>query len=186
MTSRETFPDNPPPSNILVAVGAFNPSLATTELRFADGLILRLPTSALEQAGGTPAASMDPVMAGAGETTVVPIVEETMTVGRRVQPTGKVLLHKTVQEYETALNETLAVRTFDVERVVLNRPVDAAPPVRQEGDTTIYPLVEEQLILTKQLLLKEEVRVTRRDTERVDTRTVTLRREHLEVEREKV
>ena len=185
MTSPQTLPDDAVPSNVLVAIGAFNPSVATTELRFADGRVLRLPTSVLEETTGNAAAfPADTVTAGAAERNVVPIVEEVLTVGRRVVPTGTVRLNKTVQEYETALNEPLAVRTFDVERVVLNQPVEAAPAIRHEGDTTIYPLIEEQLILTKQLVLKEEIRVTKRDTERVDTQTVTLRREHLEVVRE--
>ena len=89
-----------------------------------------------------------------------------------------------MQEFETTLDEPLAVRTFDIERVIWNQPVETAPGVRIEGDTTIYPLVEEQLILTKHLVLKEEVRVTKRETERRDTQTVVLRREHLAVERQ--
>jgi uncharacterized protein (TIGR02271 family) len=91
-----------------------------------------------------------------------------------------------VQEYQETLDEPLAVRTFDIERVALNQVVDSAPPVRTEGATTIYPVIEEQMVLTKQLVLKEEVRVTRRDTERRDHQVVTLRREHLIVEREKI
>ena len=114
---------------------------------------------------------------------VVPIVEEQLTVGKRTVATGKVRLEKTVQEYQQALDEPLAVRTFDIERVVLNRVIDAVPEVRQEGDTTIYPLIEERLILTKELILKEELRVTKRDTEWRDTQVVTLRREHMTVER---
>jgi uncharacterized protein (TIGR02271 family) len=81
------------------------------------------------------------------------------------------------------LDEPLAIRTFDVERITINQVVDAPPEVRQEGDTTIYPLVEEQLVLTKQLILKQEVRVTKREGEKRDTQVVTLRREQLSVVR---
>ena len=116
----------------------------------------------------------------------IPLVEEQLTVGRKTVPTGRVLLQKTVQEYQEILDEPLAIRTFDVERVILNQLVDEAPPVRTEGDTTIYPLVEEQLILTKQLILREEVRVTKRDAERRDHQVVTLHREHLTVERQPI
>lgn len=113
----------------------------------------------------------------------VPLVEERLEVGTRTVKTGVVTLRKRVEEYQETLDVPLAARAFDVERVVLNRPVDKAPEVRVEGDTTIYSLVEEQLVITRQLILKEEVRVTRRDTERRDTRTVTLTREHLDVTR---
>ena len=93
------------------------------------------------------------------------------------------LLRKSVQEFQQSLDETLAVRTFDVQRVVINRPVEAPPAIRSEGPTTVYPVVEERLILTKELILKEEIHVTQRDTERHDTQVVTLQREHIEVER---
>jgi len=117
------------------------------------------------------------------EPVMIPVIEEQLAVGKRTVVTGTVLLEKQTQEYHETLDVPLAVRTFDIERVVLNQPVDSAPAVRKEGDTTIYPVVEEQLVLTTQLVLKEEVRVTRRDTERRDTRTVTLKRESLTVTR---
>ena len=178
--------------------GVLDPASAVTELRLSDGTAVRLSTAALLQSA-VPAprpvvspeepetvpvewtAGLDPV---ADEAVVIPIAEEQLHVGKEVVETGKVRLRKTVQEYETALDEMLAVRSYDVERIVLNQPVESAPPTRQEGDTTIYSLVEEQLVLTRQLVLKEELRVTRRDTERHDTQPVTLRREVLEVERE--
>ncbi len=170
--------------NSLTATGTLDTTLALTEITFADGRILQLPTAMLlgsasfeQPLGNELRADVD---------TVIPIVEERLTVGKRTLVTGKVRLIKTVQEFDAQLDEPLAVRTFDVERVILNQSVETAPGMRQEGETTIYPLVEEQLILTKQLVLKEEIRVTRRDTERRDTQVVTLRREHVEVEREAI
>ena len=39
--------------------------------------------------------------------------------------------------------------------------------MRQEGDTTVIPVVEERLVVERQVVLKEEIRVTRvRTTER--------------------
>ena len=119
----------------------------------------------------------------AEESVTIPLIEEHLVLEKRIVETGKVRLHKTVETFEEQLNEPLAVRTFDIERVVLNKVIDAAPDIRQEGETTIYPLVEERLVLTRQLVLKEEVRVTRRLTERRDQQVVTLHREHMTVER---
>lgn len=176
-------------SNLLTATGTFDRALALTELHLPDGRVVRLPTALLqgsEVSASLRSGALDdmPLEARLEEQVVIPLVEEQLEVGKRNVVTGIVRLHKTVQEFQTALDEPLAVRSFDVERVILNQPIEAAPHVRYEGDTTIYPLVEEQLILTKQLILKEEIRVTQRDTERRDTRTVILRREHLVVERD--
>jgi uncharacterized protein (TIGR02271 family) len=170
--------------NVLATEGVFDASAATTEIRLADGRILRVPTTVLlaAEAAADEVSSQKPAADGEAGW-VIPIVEEQFRVRRRTIETGKVTLRKTVQEFETQLDELLAVRTFDVERVVLNRAIDVAPEVRQEGLTTVYPIVEEQLILTKQLVLKEELRVTQHDSERHDTRPVTLRRELIDVER---
>ena len=175
-------------TNVLLANGSVDPERAVTELRLQDGRVVRLSTAALLATGQDAYADSAEVShqrehtAADGE--VLPIVEEHLVVGRRTVETGKLRLRKVVQEYETELDETLAVRSFDVERVVLNQPVDTPPAVRQEGDTTIYPLIEERLIVTRQLVVKEELRVTKRDTERQDNRPVTLRREVVEIERE--
>jgi hypothetical protein len=56
--------------------------------------------------------------------------------------TGKSILRKKVQEFETQLDEVLAVRSFDVERVVVDRAVQIAPEVRQEDTTIMYPIVQ--------------------------------------------
>ncbi len=155
-----------------------------------DGQVVRVSTTLLSSPAvpdalveEMPLAS-DTVLEPEGET--IPLIEERLLVTKRTVTTGKVRLVKSIQTYQENLDEPLAVRTFDIDRVVLNQVVDEAPPVRQEGDTTVYPVVEERMVLTKQLVLKEEVRVTRREAEKRDTQVVTLRREHLSVEREPV
>ena len=171
-------------ANILSVSGNLDLECRQTELHLADGRVVRIPTSLLAQDSQQTANQPRQDDSYETESLLIPLIEEKLVVGKQTVETAKIRLQKTVQVYEEALDEPLAVRTFDIERVVLNQPVDAAPAVREEGLTTIYPLVEEQLVLTKQLILKEEVRVTRRDTERRDTQVVTLRREHLSVERE--
>ena len=180
--------DDSQTTNVLLASGSVDPERAVTELQLQDGRTVRLSTAALLASGHGARATFDdlarePQDLVAGES-IIPVAEEHLVVGRRVVETGKVRLRKAVQEFETELDEVLAVRSFDVERVVINQPVDAPPAVRQEGETTVYPLVEERLVITRQLVLKEELRVTQRDTERHDNRPVTLRREVVEIERE--
>ncbi len=184
-------------SNILLAEGWLDAAKERTELRLEDGRVVSIPTALLlaaaeagergrsaagEQAGAGAGEGAGEI--GAGEGMTIPVVEERLVVGRKVMPTARVLLEKHVHEYEETLDIPLAVRTFDIERVVMNEPVATAPGVRVEGETTIYPIVEEQLVVTSQLILKEELRVTRRDTERRDQRTVTLKRESVTVVRE--
>ena len=179
----------PPASefNITTLSGTLDAGIPVTELRLPNGQMVRLDTylllgaqSSLMQSDLQP--SSDRVKDG--ETQVIPIIEERLLVGKQTVKTAKVRLIKTVSEYTEQLNEPLAVRTFDIERIVVNKVVDTAPAVRQEGNVTVYPVVEEELVLTKRLVLKEEIHVTLRDTTLMDTQPVTLHREHLTVERE--
>jgi stress response protein YsnF len=71
----------------------------------------------------------------------------------------------------------------EVETIPIGRRIDAMPAVRQEGDTTIVPVVEEVLYTERRLFLKEEVHIKRvRITER-HQETVVLRHQEAVVER---
>jgi uncharacterized protein (TIGR02271 family) len=71
----------------------------------------------------------------------------------------------------------------EVQRVPINKVVDAAPPQREEGDTLIIPVVEEQLVVERRLLLKEEIRARKTRTTERHREEVTLRSENAEIKR---
>ena len=76
--------------------------------------------------------------------------------------TETVRLRKRVHEDEEVLDVPVQTEAIEVERVPVGRWLDAPADVRHEGDTTVYPVVEEVLVVEKRLRLVEEVRVTRR------------------------
>lgn len=120
---------------------------------------------------------------GDDEEIVVPVVEETIDVQTRKVATGKVRITKVVHEREEAIDEPLLYETVDVERVKIDRVVDGPVAMRQEGDTLIIPILEEVLVVEKRLILKEEVRITRRRTTKHHSEQITLRSEEPAVER---
>ena len=168
-------------SATLNVTGALDPVQALTQLRFNDGSIVRIPTDLLISlsTGGEQEIHVDQ-----SEDLLVPVVEEHLQIGKRTIPTGTVRIQKTTEEHPETVNEVLATTTFEVERVPIDRLVPAAPPVRTEGETIIYPVCEEHLVVSKCLVLKEEVRVTRRRVERSEAQTFTLLRERVTVERD--
>ena len=119
----------------------------------------------------------------AAHDTVIPVVEETLRVGKRTVEQGRVQLHKYVTERTETADVPLVQERVEVERVRIGRRVDEAASVRFEGDTMIVPLYEEVLVVTKQLMLVEEVRITTQRSERHEPQQVTLRREEVSVER---
>jgi stress response protein YsnF len=69
-----------------------------------------------------------------------------------------------------------------VERLPVNRPLEAPAAQRMEGEWLVLPVMAEVLVVRTQLVLTEEVRVrTRRVTEEQEVRA-PVRRERLELE----
>lgn len=90
-------------------------------------------------------------------------------------------IHVKTQERTETVDADLASETVDIERVRVGAVVEVAPNVRQEGNVTIYPVLEE--IFVKKLVLREEVQVTRTRRTTPFEETVTLRRQKAVVER---
>ena len=169
-------------TNILQASGAFDPASSSTELHLADGRVLRFPTSLLTAASLPPES---PEISPLPETTtVIPIIEEQLNLSKRTVPTAHVRIEKTVEAFEAKVAEPLTRVAWQVDRVPMNLLIEEPTPVRVEGSTTIYPVFEEQLVVTKQLILREEIRVTREESQFHNDQTVMLRREHLTVTRD--
>jgi stress response protein YsnF len=113
---------------------------------------------------------------------ILPLVEETATVHKRAVVTGKVrTVTDTVEELARANLQSAAV---EVTRVPVDQVVDTAPEIRTEGDVTIVPVLEEVLVVTKQLVLKEELHIRRRVGAETVEVPVTLRKQRAVVERE--
>jgi len=119
-----------------------------------------------------------------GERLVIPVLAETVSVGRRLVETGGgIRLTKRVHQREEVIEKALRHDDVTVERVPVNQIVTMAPAPRQDGDTLIIPVLEEVLVVEKRLLLREEVRVPRRQRIVREPQTVTLREELVDVER---
>jgi uncharacterized protein (TIGR02271 family) len=118
------------------------------------------------------------------EQAVIPVMQEELAIGtRRVETGSGVRVHKSVEEHEARIDEPLTKEEVEVERVTVDRPVEGPVAVRYEGETMIVPVVEEVLFVEKRLVLKEEIRITRRRRELHAPQRVSLRREHATVER---
>lgn len=118
-----------------------------------------------------------------GGEVVLPLVEEQLTVDKRLRETGRVRLHKVVETRQETIDQLLLREEVEIERVPIGEYVDAPVAIRQEGDVTVIPVLEEVLVVEKRLRLREELRVTKRQAEVRDVREVTLRSERVEVER---
>ena len=113
----------------------------------------------------------------------VPVAREGVKVQRRARPTAVVRLRKQVDRRTEIIDEPLARDEVVIERVPLDRFVEAPIPDRYEGDTLIVSVLEEVAVVEKRLRLKEEVRISRRRTTTHDPQVTVLKEEKVVVER---
>lgn len=118
---------------------------------------------------------------------VVPVVEETVQVGKRAIEQGRVRVSTRTETIEEIRRESLRTDAVGVTRVPIDRIIgegETAPQVRTEAGITIIPVLEEVLVVEKRLLLKEEVHIQRTTSGEEVEVPVTLRRQQAVIERD--
>lgn len=115
---------------------------------------------------------------------VIPVVAEEILIGTEQVTRGVVRVHKHVVTEEKTVDAAVSAEEVIVERLPVNQLVEGdAPQVREENGTVIIPVLEEVLVVEKRLLLREEVRLSKRTTSSNVPQTVVLRREVVDIER---
>jgi hypothetical protein len=80
----------------------------------------------------------------------------------------------TVSDEATAVDARLFKEDIDMQRVPVNRVLDAPAEIRIEDGVTIIPVMEERLKIEKQLILREEIRIVKKRTTIRDPRLTAL------------
>jgi uncharacterized protein (TIGR02271 family) len=116
-----------------------------------------------------------------GRETVIPLFEEELSVTKRVVETARVRVSRATHDHEELVDELLQHEKVEVERIPVGQTIETMPSVRQEGDVTIIPVVEEILVVERRLVLKEEVHIRRIKTTERHQEQIKLRRQEATV-----
>ncbi len=192
-SSAVTASDSTQTNNNLVVVGengehytllqrSIDNGIETLLLGRSDGSQITLPLSDLSWKGAGTWLLTDAVRDARG--LLIPVVEERLEVSRERVETGRVRISKSVEAREVVVDDPLKRESVRVEHVPINQVVTGAvPQVREEGDVTVIPILEERVVTRTELVLVEEVRIHRDHSEYHDPQRVTLRKEVVAVER---
>jgi uncharacterized protein (TIGR02271 family) len=192
-SSALTASDSPQTNNNLVVVGEngepytllqrnIDNGIETLLLGRSDGSQITLPLTDLSWKGAGTWLLTDAVRDARG--LVIPVVEERLEVSRERVETGRVRITKSVEAREVVVDDPLKRESVRVEHVPINQVVTGAvPQVREEGDVTVIPILEERVVTRTELVLVEEVHIHRDHSEYHDPQRVTLRKEVVAVER---
>ncbi len=118
------------------------------------------------------------------EQVVVALRDEYLDVKKNWVETGAVLIKKRVETQQQTVPVDLEYEEVEVQRVPVNRilaPGESVSP-RNEGDVLIVPVVEEEVVVTKRLVVREEIRILKRRMQRRQEFSDTVRSEQLQVE----
>jgi uncharacterized protein (TIGR02271 family) len=117
---------------------------------------------------------------------VIPVIQEFVHAGKQKVETGRVVATKSVRDEVADISVTLDRDEVSIERIPIGKFIEsAAPESRYEGETLIIPVVKEELVIQKRLVLVEEIRISKRKAKTEFSDQVTLRKEEVEIKEEK-
>jgi uncharacterized protein (TIGR02271 family) len=108
--------------------------------------------------------------------------EEELHVRREMREVGQATIRTRVEEVPARLEVEAATEEVEVEHVPIGTAVSQRRAPYQDGDVLVIPVYEEQLVVTKRLVLREELRVRRTRGLQRQLFEDTLRRERLEID----
>lgn len=120
----------------------------------------------------------------ASDQLTIPLAEERLHVTTSEVELGVARVHKAVEEHLAHETVALAFEELELEHVPIDQIVAHYPTPFMDGDVLVVPLVEEEIVevvVRRQLRVREELRIRRVTRQRQETIEVPLRREQAEV-----
>lgn len=112
----------------------------------------------------------------------IPLVEEQLDVEKRVVELGYVQVQKKVEEFLDERSVNLRHQQVEVDRVPIDRIIPELIEPYMDGDVYVVPIIEEEVIVTRQLRLREELRIRRTVGEHPELIRTPFRRERVVVQ----
>jgi stress response protein YsnF len=147
----------------------------------------RLPSSSSSTSGKSkkqPSPEADRPAAEKTDRHIIPVIEEQPRVTKEVKETASLTFRKKVHAEDITVDDSVSHEEVSIERVpVERRYVDENPPgIQQQGNTTIVPIFHE--VVEKQLILAEEIRITKRKRHAIASEPLSLYKEEIDIKRD--
>lgn len=97
-----------------------------------------------------------------GNTLRIPLVEERLVASTKPVDLGEVRIHTHVDYHDEVVRQLVTRDDLVIEHVPVNQVVERPLGPRHEGEWLVIPIVKEVLVVQKQLVLQEEVRIRKR------------------------
>ncbi|MBV8083287.1 MAG: DUF2382 domain-containing protein [Chloroflexi bacterium] len=108
--------------------------------------------------------------------------EEELVAIKEMRHVGDVQIRTVVEDVPHELQVEAFHEEVEVKHVPINRVVAEREAPRHEGETLIVPVYEEEVVVTKRLVLREELQIRRIPTSESRVFEQTLKRERLDIQ----
>jgi uncharacterized protein (TIGR02271 family) len=108
--------------------------------------------------------------------------QEELVMRKEMRHAGDVEIRTETEEVPGRIDVDAVREEVDVEHVPVGRVVSERQAPWQDGDVLVVPVYEEQLVVTKRLVLREELHIRRVSTTEHQHFEDTLRRDRLIIE----
>ncbi len=143
--------------------------------------------SASDPRYGPPATAADPQLAGqvdlpGQDERTLELREEQLVAQKEMRQVGEVAIRTQVEEVPGRLEVDVQREEVEVEHVPMNQVVQEREAPWEENGTLVVPVYEEQLVVVKRLVLREQLRVRRVGTTERRLYEDVLRRERVVID----
>jgi len=112
---------------------------------------------------------------------IVPIVKEEARIDKRPKLRATYSFQKETDVRNIEQSVFLKEDSIDINEISVEKEIKSYPKIRTEGDVTIIPVVREEEVVSKKLILEKEVHITKkRDVKKKDIQ-IDIRTENLKI-----
>jgi len=112
----------------------------------------------------------------------IPLAEERLQIEKERIAIGEVLVRKVVEQVEQEIPVALTHDEVVIQHIPINQVITAPVGPRQEGDWLIIPVTKEVLVIQKQMVVTEEIRIYKQAITEQQVVRDTVRQERVEIE----
>ncbi|MCT9846039.1 YsnF/AvaK domain-containing protein [Leclercia adecarboxylata ATCC 23216 = NBRC 102595] len=111
----------------------------------------------------------------------VTLAEERLELGTKKVVDRRVLITRATRVDEKNITAELTQENADIKRFAKNEVLEAQniPQIRQEGDVTIIPIIEERVEIIKHYVLTEEIHIIKKRSTERHQEIITLRSQEI-------
>lgn len=112
------------------------------------------------------------------------LAEEQIELTKQKVVDGRVRVTRSTTEHDEVINTLLNKEKVEVEHVAKAQHVESMPEIREENGVLIVPVVEEEIVVVRKLVLKEEIHIRKVQETVPFQEVVTRRKQQVNIEKE--